>query len=380
MINILKTSLAGSLWLACAVSSFAIEATLTDDNYGATDHSKAALLKINATNPAQLTFSLDNLPDGLTAGEIRQATLTVFASAIRKTGAVTVTGAGQTTNPLNFGVGDVRKYVTSDVTTVVKAQFTQASLTFNLTTTGADVSIDSKENTATSHPARLEIELKAPSLGQNHAGLWQAATAYASGQIVSFNGSSFVALADSTGVTPGTDGMKWALLSMKGDKGDKGDTGAAGTSAFTAAMATTSPQFQGADQTISNTLRIVNWTQSPFANGGTYAGTNDTFRPNAVGKYLITVHLDLFGNPFTQNDEFLIYAVVGGAQILPAIGGFTFPTNYTGSCHVTASAIVDVGVDVSSVVKSIAVGVALNQPHSVTLQPLGYLSIARVGN
>lgn len=62
-------------------------------------------------------------------------------------------------------------------------------------------------------------------------GEWASATAYTRLDVVLYNGSSWVAIADSTGQVPAEGSTYWQLLSLKGEKGekgDKGDTGATG--------------------------------------------------------------------------------------------------------------------------------------------------------
>ncbi|MGB7925601.1 MAG: hypothetical protein WCF57_20350 [Pyrinomonadaceae bacterium] len=59
-------------------------------------------------------------------------------------------------------------------------------------------------------------------------GEWDAETAYALDHTVSFEGSSFIAVAPSTGIEPGTDPEVWQMLAQKGDPGSTGATGADG--------------------------------------------------------------------------------------------------------------------------------------------------------
>lgn len=66
-------------------------------------------------------------------------------------------------------------------------------------------------------------------------GPWSVSTAYADDDGVSYQGSSYLALVPSTGIAPGTDGTKWALLAQKGDTGPAGATGATGPAGPTGA-------------------------------------------------------------------------------------------------------------------------------------------------
>ena len=61
--------------------------------------------------------------------------------------------------------------------------------------------------------------------GLNLRGVWDSAANYGSGDVVSRNGSAYVATATNTNTPPETSPTVWQLLASKGDKGDKGDQG-----------------------------------------------------------------------------------------------------------------------------------------------------------
>ena len=75
------------------------------------------------------------------------------------------------------------------------------------------------------------------SKGWTHRGAWAAGTAYKPGDVVTANGSSYVAKVKSTAAAPASNAAAWGLLAAagtngtngtngaKGDKGDKGDPG-----------------------------------------------------------------------------------------------------------------------------------------------------------
>lgn len=65
-----------------------------------------------------------------------------------------------------------------------------------------------------------------PSIGLAIQGEWSAATAYTANQIVTYNGSSYYAVAASTAVVPGTDGASWGILALGGTNGSDGTSGA----------------------------------------------------------------------------------------------------------------------------------------------------------
>ena len=61
--------------------------------------------------------------------------------------------------------------------------------------------------------------------GLNVRGAWDATATYAANDIVSRNGSSYVATAPNANSPPESSPMVWQLVASKGDKGDKGDRG-----------------------------------------------------------------------------------------------------------------------------------------------------------
>jgi hypothetical protein len=92
-------------------------------------------------------------------------------------------------------------------------------------------------------------------------GAWVSSTAYKRDDIVTRNGSSFVALVNSTNVTPGTDAKTWSTLAAKGNPGPPGP-------AATALWA-----------------RVVT-----YADGSIYSvtGTATSVTQSAVGSYVVT--------------------------------------------------------------------------------------------
>jgi hypothetical protein len=68
-------------------------------------------------------------------------------------------------------------------------------------------------------------------VGTNYRGAWNSATAYASNDVTTRLGSSYIAKAPNTNAAPESSPTSWDLLAGKGDKGDVGTTGATGTAA-----------------------------------------------------------------------------------------------------------------------------------------------------
>ena len=61
-----------------------------------------------------------------------------------------------------------------------------------------------------------------------YKGAWSDATAYLADEVVYYNGSSYIALAASTAVIPGTDAGKWQLFAVQGTTGPEGPEGLQG--------------------------------------------------------------------------------------------------------------------------------------------------------
>jgi hypothetical protein len=85
----------------------------------------------------------------------------------------------------------------------------------------------------------------------NWRGAWVSTNTYVLDDAVSIAGSSYIAVATSTNVTPGTNSAAWQLLAQVGSAGATGTTGSQGTSA-TIAVGTVSPLASGATPTVTN--------------------------------------------------------------------------------------------------------------------------------
>lgn len=134
-----------------------------------------------APNTGMIQFSLSGLPAGTTGAGISKATLTLFVNKVNAAGSIDVIAAGSawtessvnhTTAPspsssVAFGVPvtTAGAYITVDATNLVKAWvdgLTPNNGVLLLANSGApatNVLFDSKENTASSHPAVLDITL-----------------------------------------------------------------------------------------------------------------------------------------------------------------------------------------------------------------------------
>jgi hypothetical protein len=177
---------AAGLGALLASPAEAVEAILAVDAYvsasqPATNFGNAETLPVGNGNRVLLRFDVASmLPAGTAAGQVSKAVLQVWVSDITKAGSVEVSellgswtepGVTETTLP---GVGPAfatkavslaGRWVPVVVTDQVKKWLSDPTTNKGLligpaaTAPATAVALDSKENTATSHPARLEIEL-----------------------------------------------------------------------------------------------------------------------------------------------------------------------------------------------------------------------------
>jgi hypothetical protein len=177
---------AAGLAVLLAPPAGAVEALLAVDAYvsasqPATNFGSAGALQVGNGNRALLRFDLASmLPAGTTAGQVSKAVLNVWVSGVSKAGSVTVSellgswtepGVTEATLPgagpafATKAVSTAGRWVPIVVTSQVKKWLSTPSANNGLLIAPAAsapataVSLDSKENTATSHPARLEIVL-----------------------------------------------------------------------------------------------------------------------------------------------------------------------------------------------------------------------------
>ncbi len=208
------------LGLAAALPALALEAPLAADTHVATlqpavNFGSLPTLNIGGGSSALLRFDLGTLPAATTAAKLVKANLVFYVNRVGAPGAVelqTVNGgwteAGVTamTAPPTSGAGSgtslpvtgAGQFMAVDVTAVVKGWISNPGTNFGfalvpaLSAPGTVVFLDSKENTATAHVARLDLTL--------------------------------------------------ADQGPKGDKGDRGDTGPQGPAGLPGAKGDTGPQ------------------------------------------------------------------------------------------------------------------------------------------
>ncbi|HZL26672.1 MAG TPA: DNRLRE domain-containing protein, partial [Acidobacteriaceae bacterium] len=141
-----------------------------------TNFGTLANLYVGNGNSAFLQFDLTSLPAGVTASQVAHASLTVFVNRVNSAGMVslspvtsawsesTVTAAtapsiGTATSA--FTASMAGQYVTIDVTALVQGWVTTPASNFGfaLTSSAANILLDSKENDETGHAAILDITI-----------------------------------------------------------------------------------------------------------------------------------------------------------------------------------------------------------------------------
>jgi hypothetical protein len=140
-------------------------------------------LSVGAGSRTLVRFDLSTLPGGTAAGDIRKATLSLWANRIGVAGYVEIAPVNYSVwqentatynnfsesggAPISVQVTDAARWILVDITTIVQGWQSSPETNNGLVISGAASSpatifLDSKENTATSHPARLDITLAGP--------------------------------------------------------------------------------------------------------------------------------------------------------------------------------------------------------------------------
>ena len=280
------------------VSAFATDATLTADAHvnsahPTTNYGSVSNLYVGGTYTGLIQFDLTSLPSGTTAAQISKATLRLYANRVLTSGTITVSsltsawqesqvtyataptiGAAITT----FSV-TTPQYVTIDITAQVQSWITTPSSNngLALTSTGAAILFDTKENDETAHASRIDVTITsqgaigpqgvqgpqgiqgvagpagaqgiqgaigpqgiqgvagaigptgAAGTGINYRNAWNGATIYQVNDAVTYNGSSYVATVPNVGVPPtSTTPVTWTIFAAAGSTGAVGAQGIQG--------------------------------------------------------------------------------------------------------------------------------------------------------
>ncbi|CAG7857389.1 hypothetical protein MCAMS1_02190 [biofilm metagenome] len=287
-------------WLPSLV--FGETMTLEADSYVSkadpqnTKHGKDPVLVVKRGSTVFLKFSLtDSLPTGVTAADIDKATLKIYIPNINRGGSLTVGRVTQSWTERNIPAGGIvpvldlsasqshtikkalaGSWVQIDVTNIFKGWLPLPSQTnFGIalrSENSLDATIDSKENTFTSHPAQLDVVLvntisandpinTPPAFpvtgaigeigpvgpaGLSFLGEWSDQETYKATDAINFLGGSYISLQDNNvNQSPDTSPEFWSILAKAGDvgaTGPKGDTGATGPQGLKGDTGATGPQ------------------------------------------------------------------------------------------------------------------------------------------
>jgi hypothetical protein len=171
----------------CTAPALALDAPLAADTHVSTalpgnNFGSLPQLNVGGGASALLRFDLTTLPSSVTAAKLVKATLVMFVNRVGSPGAIEVLGVNgpwdeatvtAATAPPNAGAGSgitvpvsrAGQFVSIDLTSLVKLWITNpagaqgVALQPALSAPGTVVFLDSKENTATAHLARLDLTL-----------------------------------------------------------------------------------------------------------------------------------------------------------------------------------------------------------------------------
>ena len=172
-------------------------------------------------------------------------------------------GITQTTDGLTPATAfDSEFWVNAERFVLKSPSFPGVSASFEVTASGIQLSVNHTEATR-----------------NNPKGAYNALTTYVSGDLVSYNGSSYVSLVNQTGVTPVDDDINWQLLSAIGNTGIKGDPGSSGTDGTSGTSSRLDIAYSDNDNGIGN-LQLPNgllsttYTTASSLASNNYIGTN----------------------------------------------------------------------------------------------------------
>jgi hypothetical protein len=149
-------------------------------------------------------------------------------------------------------------------------------------------------NTATVYNPPVVPVPPNPIFGIRLRGAWTALNSYVPYDAVSYGGGSYVALTDSTAVTPGTDATKWMLLADQGDTGPTGETGPAGSG-----TTDTNAVHLSGDETVAGTKTFTNGVNRVVAldKGFVNAVTDCSVPSDRTSDIAATLNACILANP-----------------------------------------------------------------------------------
>ena len=221
-----------------------LQDSYTNSAAPSTNYGTAGTLNVEDAGPIDditiqntyIQFDLSSIPSGYTGADVAKATLKLYVNAVATPGAFyvinvvgpwTESGKGSITYNLNPGfagnaitlvslkTANVHDYINIDVTSALQGWLNDPESNYGLALVGdypVNVSFDSKENTAESHPPELDVVYAGTISGVNTAsgsGLTNGGTSgtldlsllpcSTSGQILQWNGSAWQCSTVSTG-------------------------------------------------------------------------------------------------------------------------------------------------------------------------------------
>ncbi|MGA3205055.1 MAG: DNRLRE domain-containing protein [Bryobacteraceae bacterium] len=247
-----KCNLGAALMLVLLVATVAhAQLTPSGDAYTntadpTTNYGAATTLDVkSASETAYIQFNLSSIPSGDTGADITQATLKLYVNAVTKAGSFNVDyvngtwseGTIDANNAPALGstiaasvpltTADKNQYILIDVTAAVQAWLNGSQANDGIALVGnspLNASLDSKENTTTSHSAELDIVFAGGGtltgittasgsglIGGGSSGTLSLSltNACATNQVLQWNGTAWICAAVGTGtitgVTAGTD-------------------------------------------------------------------------------------------------------------------------------------------------------------------------------
>jgi hypothetical protein len=332
----------------------------TTTNYGYLSN-----LYVGNGNTAFIQFSLAGLPTGISAAQIASAKATFFVNRVNAAGTVNVAQVTSAwtesaityasipsvnpTSAATFNASAAGQFVTVDITALVQSWITNPSTNYGiaLSSSTANILLDSKENDQTAHPAALTVTVT--SMGatgftgatgatglQGVQGITGIAGATGAQGVTGYTGAQGVT--GSTGFTglTGTTGFT-GVTGTQGMTGTTGFTGVTGSNGFTGVTGTTG--FTGYTGTNGSTgfTGTTGYTGTTGSNGFTgFTGTTGvTGYTGITGSTGFTGTTGVTGqtgtNGFTGTTGFTGYTGTNGFTGTTGFTGITGFTGYTGT-------------------------------------------------
>jgi hypothetical protein len=363
----LKRLLSGYLLALCVATvlsgttASATEVALTADAHvnllrSSTNFGALANLYVGNGNTALLQFDLGTLPAGITAGQISRATLTLFVNRVNSGGVInlapvtsawsesavtyaTIPTIGTSVN--SFTAVAAGQYVTLDVTSIVQGWVTSPSTNngFALTSSAANVLLDSKENDQTGHAAQLDVTVTSAGA----TGATGATGAQGPQGIQGATGPQGIqGIQGLTGATGATGAQ-----GSQGLTGATGATGTTGATGATGAAGATGINYRNA----WNNSTIYNNNDAVSYNGSTYLAITSNFNITPTSDPTVWTVLAAAGSTGATGPT----GATGSAGANGATGatGATGPAGATGA---TGSPGVNGATGATGVVQAISIG------------------------